>query len=38
MGGDDAFLKHNGSVSGGGSILLPSGNGGGRIKSGPFKK
>ena len=38
MGGDGAFLKHNGSVSGGGSILLPSGNGGGCIKSGPFKK
>ena len=38
MGGDGAFLKHNGSVSGGGSILLPSGNGGGCIKIGPFKK
>jgi len=38
MGGDGTFLKHNGSVSGGGLILLLSGNRGGCIKSGPFKK
>jgi tyrosinase len=37
MGGDGEFVQHNGSVGGGGSIFLPSGNGGGCIKSGPFK-
>ncbi|KAG9185135.1 tyrosinase [Alternaria panax] len=37
MGGDGAFLKHNGSISCGGLIPLPSGNGGGCIKRGPFK-
>ncbi|KAH7067656.1 hypothetical protein BKA63DRAFT_479709 [Paraphoma chrysanthemicola] len=37
MGGDGAFVKHNGSVGGGGRIFLPSGEGGGCIKSGPFE-
>jgi len=38
MSGDGEFVKHNGSVSGGGNIFVPSGAGGGCIKSGPFKK
>lgn len=38
MGGDGYYVKHNGSTGGGGRIYLPSGNGGGCIKSGPFKK
>ncbi|EXK33567.1 tyrosinase [Fusarium oxysporum f. sp. melonis 26406] len=36
MSGDGGFFKHNGSVSGTGLIFLPSGNGGGCIKKGPF--
>ncbi|KAF9761559.1 hypothetical protein IL306_003782 [Fusarium sp. DS 682] len=36
MSGDGEFFKHNGSVSGAGAIFLPSGNGGGCIKKGPF--
>lgn len=36
MSGDGEFFKHNGSVSGQGTIFLPSGNGGGCIKNGPF--
>ncbi|KAH8761022.1 hypothetical protein F5883DRAFT_618954 [Diaporthe sp. PMI_573] len=36
MSGDGAYLAHNGSVSGTGNIFLPSGNGGGCVKSGPF--
>ncbi|RBR27135.1 uncharacterized protein FIESC28_00079 [Fusarium coffeatum] len=36
MSGDGKFFKHNGSVSGGGNIFLPSGNGGGCIETGPF--
>ncbi|KAJ4129046.1 hypothetical protein NW768_007575 [Fusarium equiseti] len=36
MSGDGKFFKHNGSVSGGGNIFLPSGNGGGCIEKGPF--
>jgi tyrosinase len=38
MGGDGYFVAHNGSAGGRGTILLPSGEGGGCIKSGPFKK
>lgn len=38
MGGDGHYVKHNGSVGGGGRIFIPSGNGGGCIKSGPFKE
>lgn len=38
MGGDGEYVKHNGSVGGGGTVALPSGAGGGCIKSGPFKK
>lgn len=38
MGGDGYYVKHNGSTGGGGRIYLPSGNGRGCIKSGPFKK
>lgn len=38
MGGDGYFVQHNGSVGGiGGNIFMPSGEGGGCIKSGPFK-
>ncbi|EUC29314.1 hypothetical protein COCCADRAFT_40308 [Bipolaris zeicola 26-R-13] len=37
LGGDGSFVAHNGSVAGGGTIFLPSGNGGGCIKSGPFQ-
>ena len=36
MSGDGELFKHNGSVSGQGAIFLPSGNGGGCIKKGPF--
>jgi tyrosinase len=38
MGGDGLYVKHNGSVAGGGAVPLPSGEGGGCIGSGPFKK
>lgn len=38
MGGDGEYVQHNGSVGGGGTVFLPSGEGGGCIKSGPFKK
>ncbi|KAE8844261.1 hypothetical protein PTNB85_02526 [Pyrenophora teres f. teres] len=37
MGGDGTFVQHNGSTGGGGTIYLPSGQGGGCISSGPFK-
>jgi tyrosinase len=37
MGGDGSFVKHNGSVGGHPDVHLPSGKGGGCIKSGPFK-
>jgi tyrosinase len=37
MGGDGTFVKHNGSLAGARLISLPSGKGGGCIKSGPFK-
>ncbi|KZL77858.1 FAD binding domain-containing protein [Colletotrichum tofieldiae] len=37
LGGDGAYVKHNGSISGAGAISLPSGNGGGCVTSGPFK-
>jgi tyrosinase len=37
MGSDGSFVKHNGSVGGGGKIFLPSGKGGGCITNGPFK-
>ncbi|OHW98056.1 FAD binding domain-containing protein [Colletotrichum incanum] len=37
LSGDGAYVKHNGSVSGAGAIVLPSGNGGGCVTSGPFK-
>ncbi|KAI7780572.1 hypothetical protein LA080_015855 [Diaporthe eres] len=36
MSGDGAYLAHNGSLSGANNIFLPSGNGGGCVKSGPF--
>lgn len=38
MGGDGAFVKHNGTVGGVGTVFIPSGKGGGCIESGPFKK
>lgn len=38
LSGDGAYVKHNGSVSGAGAIILPSGNGGGCVTSGPFVK
>lgn len=37
MGGDGEYFAHNGSVVGAGRIWLPSGAGGGCVKSGPFK-
>jgi tyrosinase len=36
MSGDGEYFKHNGSFGGRGTIHLPSGNGGGCIKTGPF--
>jgi len=36
LGGDGEFFAHNGSVVGAGRVWLPSGNGGGCVKSGPF--
>ncbi|KAK4154903.1 hypothetical protein C8A00DRAFT_42372 [Chaetomidium leptoderma] len=36
LGGDGEFSAHNGSVVGSGRIWLPSGNGGGCVRSGPF--
>ncbi|RGP63932.1 hypothetical protein FSPOR_8259 [Fusarium sporotrichioides] len=36
MSGDGEFFRHNGSFGGRGTIHVPSGNGGGCIKSGPF--
>jgi tyrosinase len=37
MSGDGSLVVHNGSVGGAGAIFLPSGEGGGCIRSGPFK-
>ncbi|KAF9699242.1 hypothetical protein EKO04_002830 [Ascochyta lentis] len=37
MSGDGSYVFHNGSVGGGGTIYLPSGEGGGCLQSGPFK-
>ncbi|KAH7310934.1 hypothetical protein BKA65DRAFT_600992 [Rhexocercosporidium sp. MPI-PUGE-AT-0058] len=37
LGSDGSFVAHNGSVAGRGAIWVPSGKGGGCIKSGPFK-
>ncbi|KAI1171050.1 Di-copper centre-containing protein [Nemania sp. FL0916] len=34
--GDGVYVKHNGSVNGNGYVYIPSGNGGGCVKSGPF--
>ncbi|KAH8892710.1 Di-copper centre-containing protein [Thozetella sp. PMI_491] len=36
MSGDGSFVQHNGSLSGTNNIFLPSGNGGGCLKDGPF--
>ena len=36
LGGDGAFVAHNGSVVGAGRVWLPSGAGGGCVASGPF--
>ncbi|UKZ80146.1 hypothetical protein TrVFT333_007903 [Trichoderma virens FT-333] len=36
MGGDGAFVAHNGAVSGFNNIFIPSGSGGGCIQNGPF--
>jgi tyrosinase len=38
MGGDGEFFAHNGSLAGARTIVIPSGKGGGCVKSGPFKK
>jgi len=38
MGGNGAFLTHNGSLAGAGRIFLPSEQGGGCVTTGPFKK
>ncbi|KAK7189051.1 hypothetical protein DPSP01_012677 [Paraphaeosphaeria sporulosa] len=37
LGGDGEFFSHNGSLAGASTIPIPSGQGGGCIKSGPFK-
>ncbi|KAH6718536.1 hypothetical protein BKA61DRAFT_642019 [Leptodontidium sp. MPI-SDFR-AT-0119] len=37
LGSDGSFVAHNGSVAGRGAIWVPSGKGGGCMKSGPFK-
>ncbi|EMD95855.1 hypothetical protein COCC4DRAFT_124481 [Bipolaris maydis ATCC 48331] len=37
LGGDGEFFAHNGSLAGGRLIPIPSGQGGGCVKSGPFK-
>ena len=36
LGGDGEFFAHNGSLVGAGQVWLPSGKGGGCVKSGPF--
>jgi tyrosinase len=38
MSGDGAYVAHNGSLGGSNNIYLPSGNGGGCLKDGPFKE
>ena len=37
MSGDGSYVFHNGSVGGAGAIFLPSGEGGGCLKDGPFQ-
>ncbi|KAI4616681.1 hypothetical protein J4E80_005956 [Alternaria sp. BMP 0032] len=37
LGGDGEFFAHNGSLAGARTISIPSGKGGGCVKSGPFK-
>ncbi|CAH0003536.1 unnamed protein product [Clonostachys byssicola] len=37
MSGDGEYVAHNGSLGGSNNIYLPSGEGGGCVKSGPFK-
>lgn len=38
MGGNGAYVPHNGFVAGTANVFVPPGNGGGCIKDGPFKK
>lgn len=38
LSGDGEFFPHNGSMAANRTIYLPSGKGGGCVKSGPFKK
>lgn len=38
LGSDGQFLKHNGTKAGSGLIFIPSGKGGGCLKSGPFSE
>jgi hypothetical protein len=38
LGGDGEFRAHNGSLAGQKKIFIPSGKGGGCVKSGPFKE
>lgn len=38
MSGDGEYVAHNGSLGGSNNIYLPSGEGGGCVKSGPFKE
>ena len=38
LSGDGEFFLHNGSMAANRTIYLPSGKGGGCVKSGPFKK
>lgn len=37
MGGDGEYFAHNGSIAGAGQVWMRSGEGGGCVKSGPFK-
>jgi tyrosinase len=37
MSGDGSYVQHDGALSGLNNIYIPSGNGGGCLKDGPFK-
>ncbi|KAH8688549.1 hypothetical protein BGZ61DRAFT_421830 [Ilyonectria robusta] len=37
MGSDGAYMEHNGTLASQGNLFVPSGKGGGCVKSGPFK-
>lgn len=37
MGSDGAYMEHNGTLASQGNLFVPSGKGGGCVKSGPLK-